>query len=42
MMLMKPEGLLPEERRKLELHEEETEEPGIAAQPVPTPSEGRS
>src|SRR5574341_1266843 len=29
MMLMRPEGLIPEERRKLELHEEETEEPGI-------------
>jgi branched-chain amino acid transport system permease protein len=42
MMLMKPEGLIPEERRKLELHEEQSKEPGMASQPVATPSEGRS
>jgi branched-chain amino acid transport system permease protein len=42
MMLTKPEGLFPEERRKLELHEELMEAPSVGLEPVPTNSEGRS
>jgi branched-chain amino acid transport system permease protein len=40
MMLMKPEGLFPEERRKLELHEEVMEGPAVGLEPEPV--EGRS
>jgi hypothetical protein len=40
MMLYKPEGLWPEERRKLELHEEVAEMPfEEPAAAVKTPSE---
>jgi branched-chain amino acid transport system permease protein len=46
MMLMKPEGLFPEERRKLELHEELMEPTSVGLEPEPEPvpakSEGRS
>jgi len=35
MMLIKPEGLWPEARRRLELHEAEELAPGTAAQPAP-------
>ncbi len=46
MMLMKPEGLFPEERRKLELHEELMEPTSVGLEPEPKPvpakSEGRS
>ncbi len=50
MMLMKPEGLLPEERRKLELHEELMPDTAVGlepeksepASPAPAKSEGRS
>jgi branched-chain amino acid transport system permease protein len=40
MMLTKPEGLFPEERRKLELHEELMEETSVGLEPKPV--EGRS
>lgn len=40
MMLMRPEGLMPEERRKLELHEEVMEETSVGLEPKP--AEGRS
>jgi branched-chain amino acid transport system permease protein len=42
MMLMKPEGLFPEERRKLELHEELMEDTAVGLEPAPAKSEGRS
>ncbi len=44
MMLTKPEGLIPEERRKLELHEELMEDTAVGLPPesVPAKSEGRS
>jgi branched-chain amino acid transport system permease protein len=42
MMLMKPEGLLPEERRKLELHEELMEDTAVGLEPAAAKPEGRS
>src|SRR5512140_833171 len=44
MMLTKPEGLIPEERRKLELHEALMPAPSVGLEPTPAPtnSEGRS
>jgi branched-chain amino acid transport system permease protein len=34
MMLVRPEGLIPEARRELELHQEEEAKPGVEPQPV--------
>jgi branched-chain amino acid transport system permease protein len=42
MMLTRPEGLIPEARRQLELHEEPTEKPETEPQPVPGNPGGRS
>jgi branched-chain amino acid transport system permease protein len=43
MMLTKPEGLIPEARRELELHEAEEEgQPGAGPGPVPSESGSRS
>jgi branched-chain amino acid transport system permease protein len=40
MMLARPEGLVPESRRRLELHEEKTEEPSVEpATVIKTPGE---
>jgi len=41
MMLIRPEGLVPEARRRLELHEEQPEIPGVEPQPAMKTPEGR-
>lgn len=41
MMLMRPEGLIPEARRELELHEEEAVAPEVESQPAPKKAGGR-
>lgn len=41
MMLMRPEGLIPEARRELELHEEEAVAPEVESQPAPEKAGGR-
>jgi branched-chain amino acid transport system permease protein len=41
MMLTRPEGLIPEARRELELHEEEAAAPEMEPQPAPEKTAGR-
>jgi branched-chain amino acid transport system permease protein len=42
MMLIRPEGLIPEKRRELELHEEEAVAPEVESQPASKEAGGRS
>ncbi len=42
MMLTRPEGLIPEARRELELHEEEAAETSVESEPSPQNLTGRS
>ncbi len=41
MMLIRPEGLIPEKRRELELHEEEAEAADVEPQPAPKEAGGQ-